>query len=160
LATGVIVVLRLSSVPSSAVEVEGSAGIVKECTSSRSEHVGQRGLSICCRAQASVLLRKIEAGRGRGKSKGPWPSWGQVCDRLSAAARHQPTRRLQQVAGRSPHISSYSFTHAFTPPHAFAGPLCILLVFIPHPHPHPYPHMLLHSLASSRQARGRYLPAA
>lgn len=115
------------------------------------------------RVQASVLLREIEAKRGRGKSKGPWPSWGKFVIDCQPQQDNPPTPRENErirctAASPVPPVNSCGWSIAspqlisFTPPHPFAGPVCIL-IFIPH-------MLFLHSLASARQACGRYLPAA
>jgi hypothetical protein len=80
---------RPRSVATSAVEIEGSAGIVEQlcarigarCWSARVIYLRLPGIRV------AELLRMIERARRLRKKKDvPWPSWGKFVDRLSAAA--------------------------------------------------------------------------
>lgn len=79
---------RAESVASSAVEIEGSAGIVKQLCAKSQQNAGQLGLSTFAPRHQSyrVAADDGETRRLRGKEERPWPSWGKFVDRLSAAA--------------------------------------------------------------------------
>ena len=80
---------RAESVASSAVEIEGSAGIVQaiECKNRSTMLVSSGYLPSPPGIRVAELLRMIERARRLRKKKDvPWPSWGKFVDRLSAAA--------------------------------------------------------------------------
>jgi hypothetical protein len=94
---------RPRSVATSAVEIEGSAGIVQaiECKNRSTMLVSSGYLPSPPGIRVAELLRMIERARRLRKKKGvPWPSWGKFVDRLSAAASSTVRLRGSTAHGR------------------------------------------------------------